>query len=73
MVTQVPWLAPQWQAQVAAQRGINDFGQAQFEQLHEKFGVDWVLLQNRTDRSLDCPYQRGSLAVCRIASSETAR
>jgi hypothetical protein len=64
--TVFPELAPQWQAQVTAQRGIEKFSGAQFEDLHRRFGAGWVLLPSYANVGLECPFRNGAAAVCRI-------
>jgi hypothetical protein len=66
VATQVPALAPVWLEQVEAQSGWEHFGPQDFERLHARFGVDWVVLEQLGDFGLDCPYQNGVLRVCRI-------
>ena len=66
VVTQVPGLAPQWLEQVEAQSGWERFGAQDFERLHARFGVDWLVLEQPGVLGLDCPYQNEKLEVCRI-------
>ena len=62
----MPELAGEWIEQVNAQRGIESFQAADFRRLKAKYGVDWVLLHDAPPEGLACPYQQGSLFVCRI-------
>jgi hypothetical protein len=64
--TVFPELAPKWQAQVTAQRGIEKFSGAQFEDLHRRFGAGWVLLPSYANVGLECPFRNSAAAVCRI-------
>jgi hypothetical protein len=66
VVTQVPRLAPLWLEQVDAQSGWEHFGPRDFERLHARFGVDWIVLEQPAGNGLDCPYQNSVLKVCRI-------
>ncbi len=67
-VTMFPDLpvAEHWQEQVNAQRGWADFQLADFERLRAKYGVSWVLLDQKGDFALDCPYANATLRVCRL-------
>jgi hypothetical protein len=66
VVTQVPRLAPVWLEQVQAQSGWEHFGTRDFQRLHARFGVDWLVLEQPGVLGLDCPYQNDSLRVCRV-------
>jgi hypothetical protein len=66
VVTQVPRLAPLWLEQVQAQSGWEHFGVQDFQRLHARFGVDWLVLEQPGVFGLDCPYQNDSLRVCRV-------
>jgi len=41
-----------------------------FERLHARFGVDWLVLEQPGVFGLDCPYQNDSLRVCRVGGSK---
>ena len=69
VVTQVPELGPVWERQVKAQEGWKDFKLADFERLHDEFGVDWVLLDHPAPPGLDCKWHNDLLTVCRIPSA----
>jgi len=71
VATQVPRLAPLWLDQVEAQSGWEHFTRADFERLHAKFGVDWLLLEKPAQAAaiLDCPYENDALRVCRIGGN----
>ena len=60
-----PQLAPEWQRQVIAQQGWNSFQLSDFQRLKSEFGVNWVVLEHPV-AGMDCPYNDGSLQVCRI-------
>jgi hypothetical protein len=66
VVTEVPSLAPLWQAQVAAQRGWEHFQLADFERLKKQFGVNWVVVNYPQQAELDCRWHNDILAVCRV-------
>lgn len=64
--TVFPELASSWQEQVHAQRGIETFTRRQFEQLHARYSVTWVVLPSSATVPLECPYRNGAAQVCRI-------
>jgi hypothetical protein len=66
VITKVPELGPDWQAQLAAQSGWNNFRIADFERLKAEFGVDWTLVSYPAPAGLDCRWHNDALAVCRI-------
>jgi len=66
VATQVPRLAPRWQAEVQAQSGWEHFQKADFDRLHAQFGVNWVILEQPGVVGLRCPYQNDRVLVCRI-------
>jgi hypothetical protein len=65
-VTMFPALAEAWQEQVHAQAGWKDFQGTDFYRLHERFGVNWVVLTNPGVRGLTCPYHNNTVSVCRL-------
>ena len=65
-VTMFPALAPAWLEQVDSQQGWKDFGVEDFVRLHQRFGVDWVVLQQPAVAGLECPYRNAAVLVCRI-------
>ena len=73
-VSLVPSLAPEWQRQVHALAGWNQFTAKDFSRLQQEFGVSWVIVERRlpsgeerkVPENLDCPYQNSSLNVCTI-------
>jgi hypothetical protein len=76
MAARVPRLAPRWLNEVNALNGWQNFQAADFQRLKKDFGVTWVILSRRSDQGSDashyaalgmeCPYQNGSLEVCRL-------
>jgi len=71
VVTKVPDLGPVWQSQQQAQQGWNRFTLANFENLRDTFGVDWVLVAYPATAGLACPWHNRSLAVCQISPEPT--
>jgi hypothetical protein len=59
-------IAEHWQEQVNAQQGWSKFQLADFECLRAKYGVSWVVLDQKGDLGLDCPYANATLRVCRL-------
>ena len=64
--TVFPALAPLWQEQVHAQRGIEGFTGAQFHQLHVRYGVSWTVLPATAEVPLECPYRNEGAEVCKV-------
>ncbi len=72
-VSMFPVLAEQWEQQVQAQRGWENFQADDFQRLQQDYGVTWVVLQrgshipqSGSTANLDCPYQNEVVAVCRV-------
>jgi hypothetical protein len=72
-VSMFPALAEKWQQQSLALHGWQNFQASDLQRLHQKFGVDWVVLDQpgmspveSASNGLDCPYRNGYLQVCRI-------
>jgi len=66
VATQVPRLAQRWLDEVQAQRGWEHFTTADFAQLKERFGVDWILIERPGGEGMECPYESPTLRVCRV-------
>jgi len=67
-VTMFPALAPEWLEQVHSQEGWKQFGLADFDRLRQKYGVNWVVLQQPGIAGMQCPYSNSALLVCRMDS-----
>ncbi len=65
-VTMFPALAQTWLEQVSSEDGWANFTAADFERLHRRFGVDWVVLERAGVADLECPYRNSTLLVCQI-------
>jgi len=63
-VTMFPPLAEEWQRQVQAQTGWQNFQPADFARLRAAYGVDWVVLQQPGVAGAHCPYQNPTVLVC---------
>ncbi len=66
VVSMFPPLAEEWWSQVQAQSPWKNFQAEDFARLKEKYGVGWVVLQQPGIAGMDCPYQNGSVRVCRL-------
>ena len=66
VVTQVPELAPDWEAQVEATENWSHFDLTDFERLQFNLGVDWALVSYPAPSGLECPWHNGQLSVCQI-------
>lgn len=64
--TVFPALAPIWQEQVHAQRGIEKFSREQFAELEKRWGVSWVVLPAGANAELRCPYVNEWAKVCKL-------
>jgi hypothetical protein len=65
-VSMFPPLADLWWEQYQAQKDWKRFGPADLENLHQRYGVNWVVLQVPGIPGVDCPYQNNAVAVCRL-------
>jgi hypothetical protein len=61
-----PRLAETWATQVDAQAGWKEIDRSGFQQLKDRFGVTWVVLERPGVPGLSCPYSNRLLLVCRI-------
>jgi Domain of unknown function (DUF6798) len=59
-------IAEHWKEQVTAQQGWEKFQLVDFERLRDKYGVSWVVLDQKSGLGLDCPYANATLRVCRL-------
>lgn len=66
VVTQVPELAAEWNRELEAQAGWQNFKLEDFERLKREFGVNWTLVSYPAPQGLDCQWHNTTLAVCRI-------
>ncbi len=65
-VSMFPPLAEDWWKQVQAQSPWQNFRIEDFVRLKEKYGVNWVVVQQPGVTGLECPYQNSAVQVCRI-------
>ena len=64
--TMFPLLTVKWLEQVQEQRGWEHFGKRDFQRLHQRYGVNWVVLEQPDPAGMECPYQNAAVRVCRI-------
>jgi len=63
-VSMFPPLAEEWYAQAEAIKEWPRFGIADFDRLHDRYGVSWIVIQRSQSTGLECPYQNGTVSVC---------
>jgi len=63
--TVFPALLDRWYEQSQALEGWSRFQLPQFLKLHDRFGVDWILVEHDVP-GLVCPYRNPSVNVCRL-------
>ncbi len=70
VVTHVPHLGERWIRETDARAGWSRLRQHNFKQLHDEFGVDWILLAQPSPEALTglrCLYHNVTVWVCRVA------
>jgi len=65
-VSMFPPLADEWFEQVQAQRNWKQFTTNDFDRLHQRYGITWVVLDQSGVPGLTCPYQNSIVRVCRL-------
>ena len=65
-VSLFPKLATEWQSQVNAERGLDNFAPADFQRLVKQYPVTWILTAQPGPSGMVCPYRNSELAVCRL-------
>jgi len=64
-----PDLAESWKEQSSAQSDWAHVSQDRLQNLRERYGVTWVVMENPAPMSdLVCPYSNGDLRVCQIVT-----
>jgi hypothetical protein len=66
VVSMFPPLADEWWGQVQAQTPWKSFRAGDFDTLHARYGVSWVVLQQPGVNGLLCPYSNFAVRVCRL-------
>jgi hypothetical protein len=64
--TMFPPLAVKWLEQVDDQKNWKQFHKEDFERLRQKYGVNWVVVQQPGPPGLECPYENAAVRVCRV-------
>ncbi len=65
-VSMFPNLAERWWNEVQAQKDWQNFSVSDFHRLKNNYGVSWVILQNRSNLDLACPYRNEAIMVCHL-------
>ncbi len=65
-VSMFPNSADQWWQEVRAQKNWQSFAPSDFQRLSNDYGITWIILQNRTNLGLPCPYRNEAIMVCRV-------
>jgi hypothetical protein len=61
-----PRLADEWKQMSSATKGLNHFSAADFTRLAHEFPVTWAVIHGPAPAGMECPYEQGGYAVCRI-------
>lgn len=61
-----PPLADEWLQQSQAQSGWENFSEKDFQRLHDKYDVTWVIVLQAQGQGMDCPFQNNVVKVCRV-------
>lgn len=66
VVSMFPRVADQWWEQIQAQTPWKSFQVTDFARLQEKYGVNWVVLQQPGVPGIECAYQNAAVRVCQL-------
>lgn len=61
-----PPLADRWLEQYRAQEHWATFTLADFENLRQKYGIGWLVIEQPGLEGMNCPYQNSAVRVCRL-------
>jgi hypothetical protein len=61
-----PPLSILWAKQINDQQNWPQFTLQDFERLHQKYGVTWVVVEQHAPAGLTCPYENSTVRVCRL-------
>jgi len=67
VVSMFPPMAEEWLAQVQAHSSWRELRIQDFRGLRDRYGVNWVVLQQPGLPGLQCPYQNQMVKVCKIS------
>jgi hypothetical protein len=65
-VSMFPPMADEWLMQVRDQQNWRHFQIRDLQQLQQKYGVTWVVLQSPGIHGLECPFRNRAAMVCRL-------
>jgi hypothetical protein len=65
-VSMFPPLADLWWEQFQAERNWKTFKVEDFQRLRDRYGVNWVVLQQPGVAGLECPFRNPAVTVCRV-------
>jgi hypothetical protein len=69
VVAMFPDLAGDWKQMSDATYGLNHFSADEFTRLANQYPVSWTVIHGSAPNGMDCPYQQGGYAVCRITGA----
>jgi len=61
-----PTLAEQWEQGAIAQRGLSTLGDVDRDERLQPFGVTWMVLHTNATTAHPCPYDNGTVKVCKL-------
>ena len=64
--TMFPPMSVRWLEQVQDQKNWPQFQKQDFERLRQKYGINWVVIEQPRTPGLECPYQNPAVQVCRV-------
>lgn len=64
-----PRLADEWKQQVDSLSGWRQFHAADFERLHKRYGVTWIVWQGPRPDGFVCPFENSAVKVCRMTGA----
>jgi hypothetical protein len=65
-VSMFPTLADEWWTEVQSQTPWKSFRAEDFARLKQKYGANWMVVQQPGITGLNCPYETSAVRVCRI-------
>jgi len=65
-VSMFPGMAEKWWSQVQVRQDWKQFQLPDFQQLHNRYDVTWVVVEQPGVTGLQCPYENRAVRVCRL-------